>query len=151
MVARSILQPTPSLDTDEKSLVPSTANLYSTVKRTKMSKARPNIVHEILDSERKYVDFLKCVKELYIDQLSKDSSIVSQDDLKRIFCNWESLYTMHADGILRDLLAVEHGDIMVGRIFLRHTAYIKMYSAYVNNYDTACAELAKLLKRKRFA
>jgi hypothetical protein len=37
----------------------------------------------------------------------------------------------------------------VGEAFVIHTAYIKMYSLYINNFDSACTELERLVAKKK--
>ena len=69
-----------------------------------------------------------------------------------VFSNWETLLMMHRDAILPDLrqTIASHSEA-VGSTFVKHSAFIRMYSPYVNHFETASSELDRLLlKRKKF-
>ena len=71
--------------------------------------------------------------------------IITRDESKILFSNLTILYNMHKI-LLQDLRA-RHSSI--GAIFCKHSAYFKMYSVYVNNFDNACGELERLLMKKK--
>ncbi|KAI3635913.1 hypothetical protein MIR68_006051 [Amoeboaphelidium protococcarum] len=131
-----------------KSIMLPPPTYYDTIKRQKMGKQRVNIVKEIVESEQKYVEFLQVVYDLYIQpmqsQLQQQQQLdaLSREDLKVLFSNWESLLQMHRDVLLADLTSSPVPN--VGQVFLQHSALLKMYSVYVNNYDLACNELTRL-------
>lgn len=101
------------------------------------------VIEETLASEQLYSQFLQLLCEKYIKPL-RESNIVVEDDLERIFCNIEKIMPYHK--VIAEELA--HGE--VASVFRKYAGYLKVYTKYVNNYDNACVRVAALKKNAQF-
>ena len=137
-------------ETEEKEMRLATQHFYDTMKRNKIAQTRSSIVKEIIQSEVNYVQFLQTVSDLYLKPL-ESSNILTPEELRSIFSNWDSLLKMHKESLLVDLLKIDSADSShsIGKIFIKHTAFIKLYITYVNNYDAAVAEMHRTLAKKK--
>ncbi|KAJ1657924.1 hypothetical protein IWQ61_002743 [Dispira simplex] len=82
----------------------------------------------------------------------KYRGILSSTEIKSIFSNVDSLLMLHRDHLLPELeQCVQQQDERLGNVFLRNSAFIRIYSVYVNNFDNATELLTDLEKqRKKF-
>lgn len=124
---------------------------------------RTHIIREIYETERTYVRRLSELVSIYVNPASmpisssKKETIIPAAERKLVFGNVETIFIMHRDHLLpalekavRPLL--DMGDDLngtlsactahyVGEVFRIYIAYMKQYSAYVNNFDNALCHI----------
>lgn len=102
--------------------------------------------------------------QLYLEPLKNEPQVISREEHRVLFSNLNTIHLMHVtllDELRRAAAAstsaeddddgIDACNDTIGATFVRHSAYLKMYSVYVNNFDSAMVELARLLaKRKKF-
>nr|GAT49748.1 predicted protein [Mycena chlorophos] len=126
---------------------------------------RAMVVREIVVTERTYVKGLQELVDIYIKPgsvtvnalgSSNKETVVPAAERKIIFGGIESLFSFHKDSFLPALEVAaaplmqpnaDHADAdgqlslnvakAIGNMFLRHAAFMKMYSSYINNFDNA--------------
>eukprot|EP00808_Paulinella_micropora_P025740 g49544.t1 len=113
------------------------------VMRQRANKRR-QIFQEIVSSEKRYVDGLSVVVEVYMKPLQK-KRILSAAVVKDIFSVVENLYLFHSDfHATLKATALEYSDqAEISKLFERMYPFLKMYSDYINNYDKACRLIAE--------
>ncbi|KAJ1977238.1 hypothetical protein H4R34_003659 [Dimargaris verticillata] len=86
-------------------------------------------------------------------QSTKYRHLLSGAEIRTLFGNADTLLMFHRDHLLTDLEAcVTDPSHPVGKVFLRNAAFLRLYSVYVNNYDSATTKLDEWTKdRKKFA
>ncbi|KAI9226481.1 MAG: Dbl homology domain-containing protein, partial [Piptocephalis tieghemiana] len=119
-----------------------------------MRKRRARVVEEILETERTYVRELETLDRLYI-QKSRESGVLTLEEIRTVFGDIGGLELFHRAHLLPALEeAVSSageggiGEARVGRVFAQHSAYIKMYSAYVNNMDRSLHTITSSLAHR---
>ncbi|KAF7354911.1 DH domain-containing protein [Mycena sanguinolenta] len=128
---------------------------------------RALLVSEIVATERTYVKGLQELVDIYIKpgaalvnrlNASSNASVVPASERKIVFGGIDALFSFHKESFLPDLenaaapimkssfnLAEADADGQlslsvanaIGRVFLKHSAFMKMYSSYINNFDNA--------------
>ncbi|ELR17569.1 RhoGEF domain containing protein [Acanthamoeba castellanii str. Neff] len=120
---------------------------------------RKHIAKEILETEKNYVMYLGSIVTRFIEPLESilqksPKSFITQDDIKKIF------------SVIRDILAVngallvevekalefvnENLKMQLGQAFLSAVDKFKIYSAYVNNFDTSIETLDRVERDPRW-
>ncbi|KAJ1961165.1 hypothetical protein IWQ62_003960 [Dispira parvispora] len=80
----------------------------------------------------------------------KYQGVLSSTEIKGIFSNVDSLLMFHRDHLLPELeQCVQQPDERLGSVFLRNSAFIRIYSVYVNNFDNATKLLSDLEKQRK--
>ncbi|KAJ3048910.1 hypothetical protein HK097_010078 [Rhizophlyctis rosea] len=112
-----------------------------------MMTKRRNIAVEILESEVRYVDSLVLLRELYLEPLSKaagtSAEILPRKLVTAMFSELVGIINVNQE--LRKQLASRVGPDwspetgQIGDIFLTLTPYLKMYSSYIKNFNSALA------------
>jgi len=112
---------------------------------SKDSVKRQEVIYEMIDTERDYVNDLSIIIELYIEPL-KNNNIISKKDLNTLFSNVEQIY-----GVNKELLSLfekrqkENPYVdEIGDIWLTMNEYLKMYLLYCSNYAYALTKLENL-------
>jgi hypothetical protein len=111
----------------------------------KQREKRRRIITEILETERTYVKELAGLDELYVKEAERTASL-SPEDFRLAFGHVTTLTMFHKDHFLVALEEACKDDLLdarIGRVFVQHSAFIRMYSAYVNSVDAAMAEMEK--------
>ncbi|KAK7064461.1 DH domain-containing protein [Favolaschia claudopus] len=128
---------------------------------------RAMVVREIVITERTYVKGLQELVDIYIKPGaapvnvlggSSKETVVPASERKIVFSGVESLFSFHKESFLPALeiaaaplmrssaeLAEADADGQlsltvakaIGNMFLKHAAFMKMYSSYINNFDNA--------------
>lgn len=132
------------------------------------SRRRHRIIAEIISSEESYIRGLQELCDIYVgpSRLSDDKStqpILPSQEHRAIFGNVEGLLQFHADAFLPSLKACTAGLLTsgpgdddgdddcqrtaqvaeaVGSVFVKHSGWFRMYSAYINGCDEAQALIA---------
>lgn len=100
---------------------------------------REFVIHELVDTERDYVNDLKTIVEGYMELMrDPDSDIPLPEDLrggkdKMVFGNLEAMYEWHRDFFLKALeRCIERPDEL-GPLFKRYERKLHMYVVYCQN------------------
>ncbi|CAG8583416.1 1490_t:CDS:10 [Paraglomus occultum] len=136
----------------------------SRISATTPAQKRQSIALEILTTERHYVECLQLLERLFlrplVDSLKTTYPILSESCIKGIFSNLKELINVNTE-LLRELEERIAGigekrssglnlwseeDACVGDIFLNLGPFLKMYSIYVNNFNSALALIDEQLK-----
>ncbi|KAJ3395316.1 hypothetical protein HDU84_000083 [Entophlyctis sp. JEL0112] len=97
---------------------------------------RSHIITEILSTERTYVNELKTLMSLYVEPFER--GILSPADINALFSNLKSILNFHKSQLLPRLeTASQKNNQAFGAIFLEAVPYLRSYSIYYNNFDTA--------------
>eukprot|EP01101_Sappina_pedata_P008649 TRINITY_DN4838_c0_g1_i2.p1 TRINITY_DN4838_c0_g1~~TRINITY_DN4838_c0_g1_i2.p1 ORF type:complete len:783 (+),score=159.09 TRINITY_DN4838_c0_g1_i2:304-2652(+) len=110
-------------------------------------------IHEIITTEISFVKSLNIVINKYMKPFQSDPEIsrVCGDEVQTIFAGIESIESLNS-ALLRDLqVSFFRTTVSIGRIFLKMLPFMKMYSAYINNYSKALSSLVKCQLNKPFA
>ncbi|KAI8799429.1 hypothetical protein BJ742DRAFT_781412 [Cladochytrium replicatum] len=108
---------------------------------------RAAIANEILSTERTYVHLLTSLLELYVDPVEKGSADVGipPQDSHLLFSNLRAIQTFHSRHFLMELEeAISKEGQPIGAVFVRYAPFLKMYSEYYNNFDTANTYVAQI-------
>lgn len=115
---------------------------------------------EILSTEESYYSALNTCKTLFMDPLLNDAQtkkkpILNMNDINEIFGELPSI--MQASEMLMSDLRKEiakwpSSPILIGHIFKSFAPFFRMYSKYINNFDSVSEKVEKLEKSsKNFA
>ncbi len=88
------------------------------------------------------------LKDKFIDKIREaGSNILSPDSCMKIFGNIEQLLVLNGT-LLSDLKKdMNEGEGKLGRVLLKFSPFLKMYSTYVDGYDNAMIILNDELQR----
>ncbi|KNE54723.1 hypothetical protein AMAG_00682 [Allomyces macrogynus ATCC 38327] len=106
---------------------------------------RKNIIAEILATEDTYIAELAYLVKHYVQPM-EDRQILSPEEVKGLFSNVESILKFHSDFLIGAMRANQD---RLGRVFAQHSAYLKMYSVFINAYDQAMVDLSKWLPKRK--
>ncbi|XP_072032437.1 uncharacterized protein [Amphiura filiformis] len=114
---------------------------------------RANIVHEIITTERDYVNNLRDVCEGYLEQARQRPEMFSEECVQNIFGNIEEIYSFQKNFslVLETCIHPEWPHLSeIGKAFLNHESGFDIYSDYCNNYPRAVGELKLLMDRPKY-
>lgn len=115
-------------------------------------KMRYKIVSEIVETERTYVKSLEYITNIFIPEFKANPKICSPQDCQVIWCNSESIYSVHRQFLLtleRTVAFWDPDDTAIGVHFLQVKAQLPpLYSLYVNNCQEASQTLDKIASTK---
>jgi len=124
--------------------------------KKKLHVYRTLIVEEILSTEENYVTTLREVVENFLRPLKEAAAggkpIVSHDEIKTIFSNIQIILGYN-DALLEDLrkkFAAWHPFQLIGDVFLKMAAFMKVYTDYVRNFNDALATIQECRKVPEF-
>lgn len=108
---------------------------------------RLQIATEILKTEETYVNGLRCLIQIYLANLKKlPYDVLPPAAIKDIFNNADVIYNYNTLILskLRNRMDKWYEEGMrVGDIFVKMVDFLKVYTAYVNNYSKALQTLAE--------
>ncbi|KAL6065518.1 Rho guanyl-nucleotide exchange factor [Balamuthia mandrillaris] len=121
----------------------------------KLYAKRTNIVNELLDTEKTYVDNLKLLSKEYkspLIALCKEKHIITETAVATIFSNIDLITELHVQLLaeLEKVRGVSPETTKIGNIFVTMAPFMKLYTQYVNNYDNALNTISALHKNKKF-
>ena len=126
-------------------------------KKQKKMKDRGHAFEEILSSERIYFSNLQFVYWGIIapleEEIKKNTGVITANEVRNIFSNWQSLMTFNKE-LLKALEKRRDVPIetrKVGDTFLELVSLMKLYTQFVNNFDTSNAVAGKCLERPEFS
>ncbi|KAI8905330.1 hypothetical protein DFJ77DRAFT_551934 [Powellomyces hirtus] len=105
---------------------------------------RGKVAVEILSTERTYVAQLEALMEVYIKPI-EERGLLNAQELNSIFANVKSILLFHSEHFLPDLEArCGQPDQPMGAVFLASAPFLRMYSTYYNNFDSANSLVSQL-------
>ncbi|KAI0240754.1 hypothetical protein L0F63_007307, partial [Massospora cicadina] len=105
---------------------------------------RRNIMAEILATEETYVRSLQALVDIYI-QGAERRQLFTAEEMRAMFGNVQSILLFHQQYLLPEIRrAMGTVDPCLGEVFAAHSAYLKMYSLYINDFATANQEAERL-------
>ncbi|KAM0749495.1 hypothetical protein T439DRAFT_348910 [Meredithblackwellia eburnea MCA 4105] len=120
---------------------------------------RQAVVREIIDTEKSYLKGLKELCGIYIAAASipvssssgKKDTVVPAVERRAVFGNVEAIRDFHESIFLPDLIEAVRPSavdptpmepaVRIAQVFIKHAAFLKIYSSYVNAFDSALARL----------
>ncbi|KAJ3236351.1 hypothetical protein HDU81_010842 [Chytriomyces hyalinus] len=106
------------------------------IRKRQSPSRRAHIAAEILSTERTYVNELKTLVNLYLDPFER--GILTAQDMGAMFSNLKSILYFHRSHLLPNIEhALQHPHQPLGNVFSEAAPFLKMYSMYYNNFDTA--------------
>eukprot|EP00824_Muranothrix_gubernata_P014919 TRINITY_DN3091_c0_g1_i3.p1 TRINITY_DN3091_c0_g1~~TRINITY_DN3091_c0_g1_i3.p1 ORF type:complete len:300 (-),score=58.80 TRINITY_DN3091_c0_g1_i3:10-909(-) len=121
------------------------------------SKRRMEVLREILKTETDYVSDLERVVEVCLKPLREIAemrhNILTLAEIRSIFSIIEMIFNVNST-LLNDLKKGFNSSthtVMIGEKFLRLAPFLRLYTEYINNYNTGLAVLTQCRKRKEFA
>lgn len=118
---------------------------------TKEEIKRQELIYEIFLTERDYVDDLKLIVDVFIAEL-KAKALLKPKEISAIFSNIEQLLPIHEE--LFSCLEARQREATVikeiGDIFLKRADFLKMYTLYCANHQSALMRLQANSQNKEF-
>lgn len=115
---------------------------------------RNEIAKEILTTERKYVQNLDVLVTKFLEPM-QSNNIISPSHIKNIFSNIIMIRSYNEQLLSRLEERMSNwfsSGQKLGDIFLEMTEFLKVYTMYVNNYNTSIATMTQLLgENSKFA
>eukprot|EP01087_Luapelamoeba_hula_P014298 TRINITY_DN4172_c0_g1_i1.p1 TRINITY_DN4172_c0_g1~~TRINITY_DN4172_c0_g1_i1.p1 ORF type:complete len:1321 (+),score=199.44 TRINITY_DN4172_c0_g1_i1:307-4269(+) len=124
----------------------------------KQMRMRINCLHEVLHTERTYVQNLTCLIQSFMNPMLElevlNIGMITADEVERIFSNIIVIHQFN-QLLLNELEAQFHSSpdieaICLGPTFARLAPFLKMYTQYVNNYSNSLRTLATCKNRRPF-
>lgn len=113
-------------------------------KRDKLLLRREKVIDEMVQSEALYVDFLRTMIDEFMNRM-KSLNGITEEHISKIFSNIETIKQTN-ERICAELSHTRN----VAKVFNQFSEYLKCYSSYVGNYDTAMETISGLKKNKAF-
>jgi RhoGEF domain len=114
------------------------------------SQKRDTVVKELFSSEVKYVDSLTALVQHYKRGSSSNPSPLSVNEVKTIFSNVEIIRSFN-ENLLCDLAArveaYQPHSTLVGDLYVGIAPFLKMYTQYCDNHETALNMLRQCRQR----
>lgn len=122
----------------------------------KMNLYRTQVAQEILSTEENYVKTLREVVEHFVrplkEAVARGKPIISNDEIKTIFSHIQIILGYN-DALLEDLrkkTSSWHPYQMIGDVFLKMAAFMRVYTDYVRNFNDALAMIQECKKSPEF-
>ncbi|ELR14853.1 RhoGEF domain containing protein [Acanthamoeba castellanii str. Neff] len=118
---------------------------------------RSRVAHEILDTESFYVKSMNQCITVWLnplnDAIASGSPLINAADVRAIFSDIALLYTFNSElySEIESRVAKWGTYECLGDIFLRLVDYLKVYTAYVQNFNTSMAVIERVQKKKEVA
>ncbi|KAJ3423511.1 faciogenital dysplasia protein [Anaeramoeba flamelloides] len=145
---KKILQKTKETQKTKKSKKTKKKKKLTKKQERRLKNRRKKIVEEIYSSEVTYVTSLKTMIEVYLNPMKEH---VNPIQIRSIFSQIDSIINFN------ELLLNEikprctnwNEKSLIGDIFLKLVSFLKIYTNYINNYNSAIQTLAQLTTKKR--
>jgi len=111
---------------------------------------KTHALHELIKTEKDYVNDLKIVITVFFDPLTKEG-ILTMNEITAIFSNIKIIYSINLN-LLNDLQKISvKGDEgkQVGTIFESTADYLKVYTQYCSNQEKCVSTLARAEKTNK--
>lgn len=123
---------------------------------------RIKIINEILDTEKTYYNHLKNCVNVYMkpltDQVGTNNELISLKNIKEIFSSIDIIENMHSSFLVDLENRIKNAssgtsdadEAKVGDVFIRLVDCLRLYKAYISNYDKAIETLSDHLEKPKF-
>ena len=102
------------------------------IEDTEVEKLRLKAVNEVLSSEKTYLKHLETVEEFFMNPV-RERGLLPNSDFATIFGDLPSIIQVN-----RELMtALESSNDRIGKVFLELAPYLKFYSTYANDFQSA--------------
>ncbi|KAH6580172.1 hypothetical protein BASA50_006778 [Batrachochytrium salamandrivorans] len=117
---------------------------------------RQQVAEEILETERRYVDCLIILNNIYytplLEACGTPHEIISKKNITEIFSNLKDIFGVNTElkKQLQDRIEgspFNPNTTCIGDVFLMLTPYLKMYSLYVKNFNRAIALVSEIAQK----
>ena len=99
---------------------------------SEVEKLRQKAIHEVISSEKTYLNHLETVEEFFMKSV-REKGLLPNSDFATIFGDIPSIIQVN-----RELLhALEKSNDRIGKVFLELAPYLKFYSTYANDFQSA--------------
>ncbi|KAJ1525738.1 hypothetical protein ONE63_008946 [Megalurothrips usitatus] len=116
------------------------------------------LANELLMTERSYVAVLYLIDQVFhfrVDQENRAHPMFPQETVPQMFSNIKSIYKFHNDFLLPQLegrMKIWDVDPRIGDIMKNFAPFLKLYTEYVKNFDSAMSLINTMqAKNARFA
>eukprot|EP01088_Endostelium_zonatum_P008890 TRINITY_DN22060_c0_g1_i1.p1 TRINITY_DN22060_c0_g1~~TRINITY_DN22060_c0_g1_i1.p1 ORF type:complete len:496 (-),score=110.18 TRINITY_DN22060_c0_g1_i1:337-1782(-) len=115
---------------------------------------RKQILQELCDSEKKYIDELQICVNNYLEPLrleaEESDEILTTAEHDTLFSNIEILLSLSMEFLRGLLLKLDEFNThdALGDYFVTWAPVMKLYSAYLRNYENSCKLMTDLLQRE---
>ena len=102
------------------------------VEDSEVERLRQKAVNEVISSEKAYLHHLETVSDYFMKPV-RERSLLPNSDFATIFGDLPSIIQVN-----RELLqALENSEDRIGKVFLELAPYLKFYSTYANDFQSA--------------
>eukprot|EP01133_Synstelium_polycarpum_P011983 gene11983-13990_t len=109
---------------------------------------RNEIIKEIMNTERKYVRCLDTLIECYLKESEK---IITSQQVRSIFSQVEVIRNVNSNILGQMENRFKKGsEQQLGEIFKKMTEFLKVYTNYVNNYNTSFQTITECMENDKF-
>ena len=99
---------------------------------TEVEKLRKKAIQEVISSEKTYLNHLETVDEFFMKSV-REKGLLPNSDYATIFGDIPSIIQVN-----KELLhALENSEDRIGKVFLELAPYLKFYSTYANDFQSA--------------
>lgn len=99
---------------------------------TEVERLRKKAISEVLSSEKTYLKHLETVEEFFMKPV-REGNLLPNSDFATIFGDLPSIIQVNKEL----LTALEASDDRIGKVFLELAPYLKFYSTYANDFQSA--------------
>ena len=108
------------------------------------SSLREDVIKEIISSEKRYVNQLKILENIYIDPMSR-LGLLTAEESSIVFSNVKAILMFHRDHLYPSMLKTyEEEEKEFGKMILSYLSFFKIYSEYYNNFEKSINFIEKL-------
>jgi len=124
-------------------------------RRVRNQAYRDNVVEEIINTEKVYVENLKQCITHFLEPLTeiskKKKPFITEDQVVVLFSNLNMIYSFNCQLFQHLKQRIENWSPYqrIGDIFLKHINFLKCYSTYVQNYSRALALYEEFTKKEK--
>ncbi|NWT70895.1 PKHG1 protein, partial [Prunella himalayana] len=109
------------------------------------------VVHEILETERMYVQDLKSIVKDYLDCISDQTKLsLGTEERSALFGNIRDIYHFNSE-LLQDLENCENDPVAIADCFVSKSEDFHIYTQYCTNYPRSVAVLTECMRNKAVA
>ena len=99
---------------------------------SEVEKLRKKAIREVITSEKTYLNHLETVEEFFMKPV-REKGLLPNSDFATVFGDIPSIVQVN-----KELLqALENSDDRIGKVFLELAPYLKFYSTYANDFQSA--------------
>ncbi|NXT10958.1 PKHG1 protein, partial [Prunella fulvescens] len=109
------------------------------------------VVHEILETERMYVQDLKSIVKDYLDCITDQTKLsLGTEERSALFGNIRDIYHFNSE-LLQDLENCENDPVAIADCFVSKSEDFHIYTQYCTNYPRSVAVLTECMRNKAVA